>query len=96
MRSKLRGTHAAVVVSGSVPTAHVARLLGQAAAPRVSVDLVRLVVEPHFKVVLGDTLAALAGNLYGDAALWRPTWQTKRDELRSPHALRPGQILRLP
>jgi nucleoid-associated protein YgaU len=50
----------------------------------------------RIRVAPGDSLAAIAGRLYGDPALARQIWELNRDQLRSPELVVPGMELRLP
>jgi nucleoid-associated protein YgaU len=44
----------------------------------------------------GETLATLAGRIYGDPAMAERIWDANRDRLRSPVLVVPGMELRLP
>ncbi len=49
-----------------------------------------------YTVKEGDTLARIAEVFYGDRKAWRRIFQANRDLLPSPHALKPGQVLKIP
>jgi len=49
-----------------------------------------------YTAVRGDTLAAIAGKVYGDRHLWSRIYQANRDLLPHPDSLRPGQVLKIP
>lgn len=44
----------------------------------------------------GDTLSSISIQIYGTSARWTDLFEANRDLLPSPHALRPGQELRVP
>jgi hypothetical protein len=96
LHAEMHGTQAVLVVSGSVPTPHLLRQIGQAASPRVGIDATRVKVDGRCTVLAGDSLVGLSRRLYGDAAQWPALWQANRGRLSSPHALRPGQVLSVP
>ncbi len=49
-----------------------------------------------YTVKEGDTLARIAEVFYGDRKAWQRIFKANRDLLPSPHALRPGQVLKIP
>ncbi len=67
--------------------------LGQAQAPQAgrlfSADFTK-----RYVVRRGDTLSSIAGEKYGDPALWRPI--AEENGLDNPLALKPGQVLIIP
>jgi len=48
----------------------------------------------RYVVRRGDTLSSIAGQKYGDPAVWRPI--AKENDIDDPLALQPGQILVIP
>jgi LysM repeat protein len=44
----------------------------------------------------GDTLARIAQEVYGDRSAWGRIFEANREILSSPHALKPGQVLKIP
>ena len=44
----------------------------------------------------GDTLSRISVRVYGDPNKWKQIFEANRDQLASPNALRPGQVLRIP
>jgi nucleoid-associated protein YgaU len=75
-----------------VPPAWLATPAGQAAAPAdPAAGRARSV-----RVGPGETLATLAGRIYGDPAMAERIWDANRDRLRSPVLVVPGMELRLP
>ena len=48
----------------------------------------------HYVVRRGDTLSSIAGQEFGDPALWRPIAEANR--IDNPLALQPGQVLVIP
>ena len=49
-----------------------------------------------YTVKPGDTLSRVSTAAYGTPTRWNDIYQANRDQLASPQALRPGQVLRLP
>jgi len=43
----------------------------------------------------GDNLYAIAQRLYGDGRLWPVLFAANADQIRNPHLIYPGQVLRL-
>ncbi len=44
----------------------------------------------------GDTLSRISARVYGDPNKWKLIFEANRDQLSSPNALKPGQVLRIP
>ena len=44
----------------------------------------------------GDTLSKISNRVYGTSGRWMDIFQANRDQLPSPNALKPGQVLRIP
>ena len=44
----------------------------------------------------GDTLSRIARKVYGRSAPWKPIFNANRDQLKSPHNLKVGQVLKIP
>jgi len=49
-----------------------------------------------YTVQPGDTLSAIARQVYGKASLWRLIFEANRDILDDPGRIKPGQVLRIP
>jgi tetratricopeptide (TPR) repeat protein len=49
-----------------------------------------------YTVQAGDTLSRISSRVYGETARWTEIFEANRDQLPSPNALQPGQVLRIP
>jgi tetratricopeptide (TPR) repeat protein len=49
-----------------------------------------------YTVQAGDTLSRISSRVYGTSGRWMDIFQANRDQLPSPNALKPGQVLRIP
>jgi LysM repeat protein len=49
-----------------------------------------------YTVQAGDTLSRISSTVYGESGRWMDIFQANRDQLPSPNALKPGQVLRIP
>lgn len=49
-----------------------------------------------YTVQAGDTLSRISSKVYGQSGRWMDIFQANRDQLPSPNALQPGQVLRIP
>lgn len=49
-----------------------------------------------YTVQAGDTLSRISSRVYGESGRWMDIFQANRDQLPSPNALKPGQVLRIP
>lgn len=49
-----------------------------------------------YTVQAGDTLSRISRRVYGTPSRWSDIFSANRDQLPSPDALRPGQVLRIP
>lgn len=81
-------------------TAEVAMLRGEyrSAAQRLEFLQQRLADSfKAYKVVSGDSLWRIAGrdSVYGNPELWPLIWHANSDELKSPHQLLAGQLLKI-
>jgi nucleoid-associated protein YgaU len=61
----------------------------------------RVLVNPYhgfslYTVKRGDTLSAIAKDLYGNSALFPRIFEANRDQLTRPEQIFPGQVLRVP
>jgi nucleoid-associated protein YgaU len=61
----------------------------------------RALIDPYFgfaqhRVVVGDTLLAIAQQAYGDPALWMRIFEANRDQILNANLIFPGQVLRIP
>ncbi|MBI2761934.1 MAG: LysM peptidoglycan-binding domain-containing protein [Chloroflexi bacterium] len=52
-------------------------------------------IQDGYQVRQGDSLWAIAQRLYGDGALWPYLFAANADQIRNPHLIFPGQVLRL-
>jgi LysM repeat protein len=52
--------------------------------------------EQTYTVQAGDTLSRISAKVYGVSNRWSEIFEANRDQLPSPNALRPGQVLRIP
>jgi nucleoid-associated protein YgaU len=61
----------------------------------------RALIDPYHgfaqhSVVAGDTLSAIARQVYGDPALWPRIFEANRDQILNPDRIFRGQVLRIP
>ena len=61
----------------------------------------RALIDPYFgfsqhRVVVGDTLSAIAKQAYGDPAMWPRIFEANRDQILNANLIFPGQVLRIP
>jgi len=61
----------------------------------------RALIDPYHgfaqhRVVVGDTLSAIAQQAYGDPALWPRIFEANRDQILNPDLIFPRQVLRIP
>lgn len=49
-----------------------------------------------YTVETGDTLSRISAKVYGSSNRWMDIFQANRDQLPSPNALQPGQVLQIP
>lgn len=49
-----------------------------------------------YTVRSGDTLSRISRTVYGTSGRWTDIFEANRDQLPSPNALRPGQVLQIP
>lgn len=50
----------------------------------------------NYTVQTGDTLSKISTKVYGTAARWKTIYEANRDQLKTPHDLKLGQILKIP
>lgn len=67
-----------------------------AKSPLPPPDRVKASTPNSYTVKEGDTLARIAEVFYGDRKAWRRIFEANGDVLSSPHALKPGQVLKIP
>lgn len=53
-------------------------------------------VPERYTVQSGDTLSRISRKVYGRSGRWADIFEANRDQLPSPNALQPGQVLRIP
>ena len=53
-------------------------------------------VPASYTVQSGDTLSRISRKVYGRSGRWADIFEANRDQLPSPNALQPGQVLRIP
>jgi nucleoid-associated protein YgaU len=61
----------------------------------------RALIDPYFgfaqhRVVVGDTLSAIAQQVYGDPSAFTRIFEANRDQILNPNLIFPGQVLRIP
>jgi nucleoid-associated protein YgaU len=61
----------------------------------------RALIDPYHgfaqrAIVTGDTLSAIAQQVYGDASQWPRIFEANRDQIFNPNLIFPGQVLRIP
>ena len=49
-----------------------------------------------YTVQKGDTLSAIAKEVYGKASAWKQIFEANRDQLDNPDLIKPGQVLKIP
>lgn len=49
-----------------------------------------------YEVAVGDSLSKIAKYFYDDGNAWKTIFEANRDQLRDPHQLKPGQMLKIP
>lgn len=90
MRSRL-GTPPAVGRSAAEPMGEVAPIIiAPAVDESAAVQVATYTVQP------GDTLSRISAKVYGESGRWGAIFEANRDQLPSPNALKPGQVLRIP
>lgn len=52
--------------------------------------------QQSYTVQAGDTLSRISTRVYGVSNRWQEIFEANRDQLPSPNALKPGQVLRIP
>lgn len=72
----------------------VAPILIQAATPQA--ERANPASATTYTVQPGDTLSRISTQVYGQSNRWADIFQANRDQLPSPNALKPGQVLRIP
>lgn len=91
-----------VRLEGTAPTLEARLALEQVARAVPGVELadatgVRVEPAPVEHIVRwGDTLASIARQYYGDAALWRLIYESNRDRIHDANAIQPGMRLIIP
>ena len=66
------------------------------AEPRVAAPLREEDVADSYEVVSGDSLSTISTKVYGTGSRWMQIYDANRDLLEDPHALKIGQVLRIP
>ncbi len=49
-----------------------------------------------YPVVKGDTLSNISNKMYGTPNRWQEIFNANRDQLSTPNAMKPGQVLKIP
>lgn len=83
------------------------RSLQESAGEAVAVEVAPIVIAPvaeqavearpqSYTVQAGDTLSRISSKVYGESGRWGAIFEANRDQLPSPNALKPGQVLIIP
>lgn len=78
--------------------------------PRAPAEVAPIIIQPArtagntsaqpsqrtYTVQAGDTLSRISSKVYGESGRWNEIFQANSDQLPSPNALKPGQVLRIP
>ncbi|MEY2999909.1 MAG: hypothetical protein RL648_123 [Verrucomicrobiota bacterium] len=79
-----------VVQRGGEPVAVAPIVIAPVAEEQAAARATTYTVQP------GDTLSRISAKVYGESGRWGVIFEANRDQLPSPNALKPGQVLRIP